>query len=135
MLLLRNAIAGAKASGNNFVFIPINWAPDAFMSHQQFMTFWWPQCRKIIMGLIENDLIPICLWEADCTKRMEVIGDIPAGKAIYWFERTNLVKAKEVLGDVVCLRGNVSPSLMTTGTPDQVDAECRHLIENVARRG
>ena len=41
-----------------------------------------------------------------------------AGKAIYWFERTDMVKAHEVLGDVVALRGNLSPSMMTTGTPD-----------------
>lgn len=135
VLLLRHAIAGAKASGNNFVFIPIHWAPDAFMSPTQFMTFWWPQFRKMLLGLIENDLTPVCLWESVCTDRLEVIGDIPPGKAVYWFERTDLVKAKEVLGDVVCLRGNVSPSLMTTGTPEEVDASCRHLIETVGKGG
>lgn len=136
VLLLRHAVAGAKASGNNFVFIPIHWAPDAFMSKEQFATFWWPQFRKILMGLIENDLIPICLWESVCTKRLEVIGDIPAGKAIYWFERTDLLTAREVLGNkLVCLRGNVSPSLMTTGTPEEVDADCRRLIETVGRDG
>jgi uroporphyrinogen-III decarboxylase len=105
------------------------------MSQEQFLTFWWPQCRKIILGLIENDLIPICLWESVCTKRMEAIADIPPGKAIYWFERSDLLIAKEVLGDVVCLRGNVSPSLMTTGTPEEVDASCRHLIETIGKGG
>jgi uroporphyrinogen-III decarboxylase len=135
VLLLRNAIAGAKASGNNFVFIPIHWAPDSFMSQEQFKKFWWPQFRKMLIGLIENDLIPICLWESVCTQRMEVIGDIPAGKAIYWFERSDLVHAKAVLGDVVCLRGNVSPSLMATGSPEEVDAACRRLIENVGKGG
>ena len=35
--------------------------------------------------------------------------DIPAGKCIYWFERTDMVKAFEVLGDRVALRGNLSP--------------------------
>jgi uroporphyrinogen-III decarboxylase len=85
--------------------------------------------------LIDNGLIPVVLWEADCTKRLEVIGDIPRGKVVYWFERTDLARAKEVLGDVVCLRGNVSPSLLTTGTPEEVDAACRHLIETVGRDG
>ena len=133
VLILRQTIAVGKASGNKFVFIPIHWGPDGFMSQQQFLTFWWPQLRKLILGLIENDLIPVVLWEADCTSRLELIGDIPRGKAVYWFERTDLLKAKEVLGDVVCLRGNVSPSLMTTGTPEEVDASCRHLIETWAR--
>ena len=135
VLILRQTVAAGKASSNKFVFIPIHWGPDNFMSHQQFMTFWWPPLRKLLLGLIDNDLIPVVLWEADCTSRLEFIGDIPRGKAVYWFERTDLVRAKEVLGDVVCLRGNVSPSLMATGTPEQVEAACRHLIETVGRDG
>ncbi len=135
VLLMRHALAGAKASGNNFVFIPIHWAPDSFMSDQQFQTFWWPQFRQMLLELIENGLIPVCLWESDCTKRLETIADIPRGKAVYWFERTDLVTAKEILGDVTCLRGNVSPSLMTTGTPQEVDAACRQLIETVGKDG
>ena len=84
---------------------------------------------------IENDLVPVPLWEGDCTTRLETLADIPRGKAVYWFERTDLVKAKEVLGDVVCLRGNVPASMLTTGTPEQVDAYCRMLIEKVGKGG
>lgn len=135
VLLTRQIIAGAKATSNDFVFIPIHWAPDSFMSPEQFKTFWWPTFRTMLHEMIDNGLIPVCLWESDCTSRMEVIADIPRGKAVYWFERADLVRAKEVLGDVVCLRGNVSPSLMTTGTPAEVDAACRRLIEKVGRDG
>ena len=73
------------------------------MSPKQFETFWWPTFRKMLIGLIDAGLIPMPLWEADCTKRLEMIRDIPAGKCIYWFERTDMVKAFEVLGDVVAL--------------------------------
>jgi uroporphyrinogen-III decarboxylase len=75
------------------------------------------------------------LWEADCTKRLEVIRDVPPGKCIYWFERTDMVKAFEVLGDVVALRGNLSPSMMTTGKPEEVDAAVKHLVDNVFNKG
>jgi uroporphyrinogen-III decarboxylase len=89
----------------------------------------------MMLGMIDAGLIPMPLWEADCTKRLEVIKDVPAGKCIYWFERTDMVKAFEVLGDVVALRGNLSPSMMTTGTPDQVDAAVKHLVDNVWKPG
>lgn len=135
VFLLRQAVASAKASGNPIVFIPIHWAPDAFMSDAQFRKFWWPSFRRLMIGIIEADLIPMPLWEADCTKRLEVIRDVPPGKCIYWFERTDMVKAFEVLGDVVALRGNLSPSLMTTGKPQEVDAAVRHLTENVFAKG
>ena len=135
IFLARMTIKNARLSGNPIVFIPTHWAPDAFMSPKQFEEFWWPPFRRMMLELIEADLIPMPMWESDCTKRLEVIKDIPAGKCIYWFERTDMVKAFEVLGDVVALRGNLSPSLMTTGKPEEVDAAVRHLAENVFHKG
>ena len=69
------------------------------------------------------------------SSRLETIADIPRGKAIYWIERADLIRAKEILGDVVCLRGNVPASMLTTGTPDEVDAFSRRLIEKVGKGG
>ena len=135
VFLVRQTLWSAKSAGHPIVFIPIHWAPDAFMSGKQFETFWWPSFRKMLIGLIEGGIIPMPLWEADCTKRLEIIRDIPPGKCIYWFERTDMVRAFEVLGDVVALRGNISPSLLTTGKPDEVDAAVRHLAENVFHKG
>lgn len=133
--LTRMTIANARAAGHPIVMIPIHWAPDAFMSDKQFKEFYWPPFRQMMIDMIDAGLIPMPLWEADCTKRLDVIRDIPKGKCIYWFERTDMVKAHEVLGDVVALRGNLSPSMMTTGTPDDVDAAVRHLAENVFHKG
>jgi len=135
VFILRQTFAAAKQWNHPIVFIPTHWAPDAFMSPKQFETFWWPTFRKLMIGLIDGGLIPMPLLEADCTKRLEVIGDIPPGKCIYWFERTDMVRAFEVLGDVVALRGNISPSLLTTGKPEEVDAAVRHLAENVFHKG
>ena len=134
-IVTRITIENARLAGHPIVFIPIHWAPDAFMSPKQFEEFWWPPFRKMLMGMIEADLIPMPMWESDCTKRLEVIKDIPAGKCIYWFERTDLVKAYEVLGDRVALRGNLSPSLLTTGTPEEVDAAVKHLVDNIWNKG
>ena len=133
--ILKAAIGTCKASGSRFVFIPIHWAPDNFMSLDKFKKFWWPSFRKLLMGLIEADLVPVPLWEADCTSRLETIADIPPGRAVYWFERTDLARAKSVLGGITCLRGNLSPSLLNTGTPEQVDAAVRKLIEDIGRDG
>ncbi len=135
VFLTKMIIANAKMANHPIVMIPIHWAPDAFMSPKQFEEFWWPTFRKMMLGLIEADLIPMPLWEADCTKRLEIIKDVPVGKCIYWFERTDMVKAFEVLGDVVALRGNLSPSMMTTGTPEDVDVAVKHLVDNVWDKG
>jgi uroporphyrinogen-III decarboxylase len=134
-LLLRGVVEETRAGGTPYVFIPLHWGLDGFMSPQHFQTFYWPGLRKVLMRLIEHDLIPVVLWEGDCTSRLELIGDIPRGKAVYWFEKTDLVRAKSVLGDTVCLRGNVPTSMLIAGTPEEVDAYCRMLITKVGKGG
>ena len=135
ILHVRKVLAAARLIPNPFVFIPIHWAPDAFMSQKQFETFWWPSFRRMLLDLIEAKLIPLVMWESDCTRRLETIRDIPPGKCVYWFERTDMVRAFEVLGDVVALRGNISPSVMTTGSPQDVDAAVKNLVDRVWNPG
>ena len=135
ILLTRHVEASTQLHGCPIVFMPLHWGLDGFMSPDQFKTFYWPQLRKSVLELIDKGLVPCLLWEGDCTTRLEIIADIPPGKAIYWFERTDLVKAKEVLGDIVCLRGNVPTSILIAGTPDDVDDYCRNLIQKVGKGG
>ena len=135
IFIVRQAVSVARASRSPFVFIPCHWCFDSFMSLEQFRTVYWPPFRKVLLDIIDAGLVPVPLWEGDCGSRLETIADIPKGKAVYWFERTDLVRAKQVLGDVVCLRGNVPSSLLTTGTPEQVDGYCRTLIEKVGKGG
>jgi hypothetical protein len=133
--LLSQSIAAAKGAAHPIVFIPIHWGADAFMSEKHFREFWWPPFRELMVGMIDAGLIPMPLWESDCTKRLEIIKDVPPGKCIYWFERTDMVKAFEVLGDVVALRGNLSASLLATGAPAEVDAAVKHLVDKVWNKG
>jgi len=134
--LLRHAVAAAAAVPCKIIFIPIHWAPDKFMSQQQFQEVYWPSFRKLLLAMIDAGLTPMPLWEAECDKRLEVIGEgMPKGKMIYWLERSDIFRAKEILGDVVCLRGNISPSILTLGTADEVDAACRQVIEKAGRDG
>ena len=124
-----------QANPCKIVFFPMHWGLDGFMSLPQFKTFFWPQLRRVLMNMIDRGLIPMVLWEGDCTSRLETIADIPRGKAVYWFERTDLARAKAVLGDTVCLRGNVPPSMLNMGTPDEVREYCRNLIKTVGKNG
>ena len=74
-------------------------------------------------------------WEGDVTSRLEIIGDIPRGKAIYSFERTDMAAAKDKLGDVVCLKGNVPLSILIMGSPEEVKGYCKKLIDVVGKGG
>ena len=124
-----------KARGIPRVFIPLHKGLDGFMSPDQFKTFYWPTLKMLIEGLIEENCTPFVFWEGGVGSRLEMIGDIPRGKAVYAFERTDMFRAKKVLGDQVCLKGNVPVSLLVAGTPDEVRDYCKKLIDVVGKGG
>jgi uroporphyrinogen-III decarboxylase len=133
--MLDMGVKPAKASGNPRVFIPLHKGIDGFMSLDQFKKFFWPTLRELMVGLINEGLVPIPFWEGNCESRLEVIKDIPAGKACYKFESTDMIKAKEVLGDTICIRGNVPLSILVGGTPDDVRQYCKKLIDVAGKGG
>jgi uroporphyrinogen-III decarboxylase len=51
------------------------------------------------------------------------------------FDKTDMAKAKKMIGDRCCISGNVPASLMIAGTPEEVKECCRKLIETCAPGG
>ena len=132
---IKEAVMTARMSGNPRVFIPMHKGSEGFMSQEQFKKFYWPTFRALLIGLVNEGLTPLAFVEGRYDSRLEIIKDVPAGKIIYLFEDTDMAKAKQVLGDTVCIMGNVPASLMVTGTPDQVRAYCKELIDNAGNGG
>ncbi len=129
------AINGARAKGNPRVFIPLHKGTDNFMSLKQFREFYWPTLHHLIMDLCDNDLTPYLLIEGIYDTRLEIIKEVPRGKCIYHFEGTDIFRAKKILGDNVCLMGNVPNSLLATGSPGEVADYCKKLIDECGAGG
>ena len=120
-----------------FVFIPLHKGADGFLSDEDFRTFYWPSFKKVLLGLIEQGIVPLCFAEGGYNDRLEAIHDpeIPAGKMIWMFDATNMQEAKKHLGGYQCIGGNVPGALLTTGTVQDMDDYVRQLMEDVAGDG
>ena len=127
--------SGAAGADLPLCWIWVHKGTRNFMSDEQFNTFYWPFLREGIVALIDKGIIPMVYWEADIESRLEHIVDIPKGKAIYHIAQTDIAKAKAVLGDTVCLMGNVPNSTLLTGTPDDVKAYCKMAIDVAGKDG
>jgi len=73
--------------------------------------------------------------EGSYLTRLETVNEFPKGTVTWRFDKTDMAKAKEVLGKNSCISGNVPTSLLSTGTPQDVRAYCRRLIEVCAPGG
>ena len=118
------------------IFIPLHKGADSFMSAEQFKTFYWPTLLELIRGLNEDGFVPVLFAEGSYDSRLEIIApDLPPGKTVWYFDRTDMTAAKRILGDVACIQGNVPLSILQAGTPEQVSDYCRRLLEVAAPGG
>lgn len=124
-----------QMSGSPLVFIPLHKGADRFMSQEQFETFYWPSLKKVMLDLVEEGFVPAPFAEGSYNHRLETIADFPPGSCLWHFDQTDMQRASEVLGDVCPIMGNVPASLTATGTPEQMTAYCRDLVETVGQLG
>jgi hypothetical protein len=106
-----------------------------FMSDAQFKEFYWPYLRQGMLALIDKGIIPVVYCEADVESRLEHFADVPPGKVIYHVSTTDMVKAKAALGGIAAIAGNVPNVMLLSGTPDDVRAYCKKLIDDVGKGG
>jgi uroporphyrinogen-III decarboxylase len=134
-IIIDEAVGLAHAADSPVILMPLHKGTGGFMSNEQFETFYWPTFREVMLGLIDEGLVPLPFAEGDYTPRLEIIKDMPRGTVIWYFEEMDMARAKEVLGDNACIAGNLPVSVLYTGTPQEVKESCRQLIETCAPGG
>jgi uroporphyrinogen-III decarboxylase len=110
-------------------FMPLHKGADGFMSDEQFETFYWPTLRAVILGLVEQGMIPFLFAEGRYNTRLETIMDLPKGKTVWLFDQTDMARAKQTIGTVACIQGNMPLSLLHAGTPEATADYVRRLID------
>ncbi len=127
----------ATMGHNPVVFIPLHKGADGFMSNQDFKKFYWPTLKAVILGLINEGLVPWLFVEGGYNQRLDIIADpdIPAGKTIWIFDQSDMKEVKKRFGGWACFGGNVPVSLLKAGTPVQVKTYVKNLMDDVAQDG
>ena len=134
-LVIKIGVGGVKASGVPVVAVVMHKGADGFLSNEQYKKFYWPTFRKLLIGLINEGIIPFLFAEGGYNSRLEIVRDLPKGKVIWWLDHTDMAKAKKILGESNCIGGNVPPDLLAVGTPQQVKDYVKKLIDTCATGG
>lgn len=133
--VLGSAVQLAKMTGNPRIFIPLHRGADGFMSPKQFEIFYWPMFKRFILDLIDEGLTPLPFFEGVYDQRLQYLAELPKGKIIGWFDRSDLNKVKEALKDTMCIAAGMPASLLQTGTPESVKEHTRKVIDTVGKDG
>jgi uroporphyrinogen-III decarboxylase len=119
--------------GSRRVFCPI-WY-NTYLSPEKFKEFHFPYIKQIVNELIEAGFTPLMSFQGRSDHLLEQLKELPERKVIMWFDKTDLVKAREVVGDNYCLAGGVPSSLLIGGTPEKVREHTKQLIDNMKSGG
>lgn len=134
-LQIKQAVEMGKATGARYCFIALHRGSDGFMSIDQFETFYWPQLKAVMLGIIDAGMIPTVFYEGVWDQRLHYLTELPRGKTVGMFQSSNMEKVKEVVGDVMCIQGGMPVSLLQTGTPDEVREYTKKVCKVLGKNG
>ena len=134
-ITVKACVAAAKLTGGKTVMIPLHKGSDGFISIQQFETFYWPSLKAMILDMIEAGLRPQPFYEGVWDQRLHYLAELPKGKTRGMFERSNMAKVKDVVGDVMPIIGGFPVSLLQTGTVEQVQEYTQKMCAEVGKNG
>ena len=132
---IANILNNPNIANMTMVTYPLHKGADGWMSQKQFDTFYWPSMKKCMDAFIEEGLIQSLFAEGSYNTRLEYVTDFPKGTVHWYFDQTDMKRAKEILGKNFSIQGNVPTSMVVTGDPAEVKEYCRKLIEDCAPGG
>ena len=131
-VLINAAINASDRNGAPTVLYVLHKGADGFMSRAQFEKFYWPYWKQCMLALYEEGITSYLFIEGSYNQRLEYLAEMPEKSLVCHFDKTDMHRVKEVLSDKHIIAGNVSASLMATGTVDEVRACCAELVEMFA---
>jgi uroporphyrinogen-III decarboxylase len=106
------------------------------LSLKFFERFSFPFMKKIVSTFAEEGIVSVLHFDQDWTRNLPYFLEFPPKSCILQLDgATNIFRAKEVLGEHMCIQGDVPASLLALGTPGEVKEYIQRLIEEVGRGG
>ena len=129
-----------KASVNLFrikrVMIDLHRSSSDFISPDQFRKYALPSLKLLVDGLHDEGIAVIMHCDGDWEPNLEALRELPAGQCVIQLDgATDIFKAKQIIGDRMCIYGDVPASMLALGSPSEVDEYCHRLIEEVGKGG
>jgi uroporphyrinogen-III decarboxylase len=132
---IKSVLSAPNINSISMVTYPLHKGADGWMSQKQFETFYWPSLKKVMDAFIKEGLIQNMFAEGGYNTRLETVNEFPKGTVSWYFDKTDMSKAKKILGSKCAIQGNVPSSLVVTGEPAKMKEYCRNLIEDVGKGG
>lgn len=108
----------------------------SMLNPEMFRRFSWKYLKEVAELCIEYDVIPVFHLDSDWNAGLKAFREIEPKKAILALDgKTDIYLAKEILGDMMCIMGDVPAEMLAFGTPEQVYNYSMQLIREIGPTG
>jgi hypothetical protein len=123
-----------KKSKYEFGNTPISRSASTFISPAYFQKFVFPYIKQIAGLYMANNLTMVFHLDQNWIKFLPFFRELPEGKYIVELDGcTDIFEAKKILGDRMCLMGDVPARLLKLGTVKEIEQYCCKLIDSVGK--
>jgi hypothetical protein len=123
------ALGGLDPSHNAPIAMWMHRSCVPFISHDHFRRIYWPTLRPIVEAIWSRGNQVLFYAEGKWDAHLDDFAQLPAGSIVYHIDRGDPRLAREKLGGRFCLSGGVPNALLAFGTPAEVKAKCKELID------
>lgn len=125
-----------RITGIKRMLVYIHRSSTDFVSPKMFEEIVLPSLQEICETLIQSGVTPILHCDGNWDKSLKHLRKIPGKKCIVQFDSaTDMFRAKQEIGDMHCLFGDVNAMDLVTGSTQKIDEYCHRLIEEVGKGG
>ena len=131
---IEGAIEAAGLTGIPGVFLVLERGGGFYYPLRIFERFEFPYMKRMTEAFAAEGLLTVLHFDQDWTLNLPYFTELPEKMCIAELDSTtDIFKAKEVLKDHMCIAGDVPASLSSIGTPEEMEAYCRKLIDIVGK--
>lgn len=129
------ALSGADPDKNVPITIWMHRGCVPFISHEHFTNIYWATLKPIIEEINRQGHQVLFYAEGSWDHHLDAFAELPDASNVFHVDTGDIFLAHKKLGDKFCLSGGIPNYLLGYGTPDEVRAKCKEVIDGVAKDG
>ena len=134
--LIANAVQVCRNNGKMTAFIVLERGSGFYYPLEIFERFEWPFLQAYVDAFLSEGILPWMHFDTDWGMNLPYLRKLPARSCVCDLDgMTDIFLAKKILGGHMCISGDVPAALLTLGSPEEVEAYCRGLIDEVGDGG
>jgi len=133
--LLKVALSGADPAKNVPISIWMHRGCVPFISMDHFKKIYWPTLKPIIEEIWSQGHQTLFYAEGKWGPHLESFAELPEGSIIFHVDNDDIFEVHKKIGHKFALSGGITNFLLSYGTPNEVRAHCKKVIDEVAQDG